>query len=211
MTKQKGFTLIELLIVIAIIAVLATLALVSLTAAQQRSRDTKRVADMKSMQTAMELFYSENASYPGLNSSNTNDTDNIANSWSDLSDIMRSYISALPVPPTNDASTGDVYMYAVENTALDSYILRGSLEDNEHIALDQDPNDTDFGGTTAWALLISDETATSYDHDGDAAASTAAITLTSGVYNSGGSAVTITCADNVANANYYCLLGTASE
>jgi len=61
---KKGFTLIELLVVIAIIGVLSTLAVVALNSARQKSRDAKRVADVKQMQTALELYYSDTNSYP---------------------------------------------------------------------------------------------------------------------------------------------------
>ncbi len=54
---QRGFTLIELLVVISIIGLLSTLAMVALNNARKSSRDAKRVADMKQLQTAMELYY----------------------------------------------------------------------------------------------------------------------------------------------------------
>ncbi len=62
--KREGFTLIELLVVIAIIGLLSTLAVVSLNSARARSRDTKRIADVKEVQTALELFYNDNQGYP---------------------------------------------------------------------------------------------------------------------------------------------------
>src|SRR5574344_649626 len=62
--KRKGFTLIELLVVIAIIGILATLAIVSLTTARSSSRDAKRIADLKQLQTALELYYNDYGSYP---------------------------------------------------------------------------------------------------------------------------------------------------
>ncbi len=62
--SDKGFTLIELLVVIAIIGLLSTLAIVALNIARGKSRDTKRVADMKQVQKALELFYADNLSYP---------------------------------------------------------------------------------------------------------------------------------------------------
>ena len=66
--NKKGFTLIELLVVIAIIGLLSTLAVVALTSARTKARDSKRVADMKQLQTAMELYYSDNAAYPDCTS-----------------------------------------------------------------------------------------------------------------------------------------------
>jgi len=53
--KRKGFTLIELLVVIAIIGLLSTLAVVSLNSARSKARDAKRLSDMKTMSTAIEL------------------------------------------------------------------------------------------------------------------------------------------------------------
>ncbi len=58
-SNKKGFTLIELLVVIAIIGLLATLAVVALGNARQKSRDAKRVSDIKQFQTALELRYVE--------------------------------------------------------------------------------------------------------------------------------------------------------
>lgn len=61
-----GFTLIELLVVIAIIGLLSTLAVVSLNNARQKSRDAKRVSDIKQIQTSLELYYADKNSYPGV-------------------------------------------------------------------------------------------------------------------------------------------------
>ncbi len=60
----SGFTLIELLVVIAIIGLLSTLAVVALNSARQRSRDAKRVSDIRQVQTALELGFSETTNYP---------------------------------------------------------------------------------------------------------------------------------------------------
>jgi len=61
---KRGFTLIELLVVIAIIGILATLAVVALQQARQNARDAERMADVKQLQTALELFFNENGRYP---------------------------------------------------------------------------------------------------------------------------------------------------
>jgi len=67
---QQGFTLIELLVVIAIIGLLSTLAVVALNSARQRSRDAKRVADIRQIQTALELGFSEVSKYPNSGGNN---------------------------------------------------------------------------------------------------------------------------------------------
>lgn len=60
----KGFTLVELLVVIAIIGLLSTVAVVALNSARAKSRDAKRVADVKQIQTALELYFNSNNRYP---------------------------------------------------------------------------------------------------------------------------------------------------
>ncbi|MBD3311418.1 MAG: prepilin-type N-terminal cleavage/methylation domain-containing protein [Candidatus Magasanikbacteria bacterium] len=62
--NKKGFTLIELLVVIAIIGLLSTLAVVALGSAREKARDSKRLSDLKQVQTALELFYTDQNSYP---------------------------------------------------------------------------------------------------------------------------------------------------
>ncbi len=66
--NQNGFTLIELLVVIAIIGLLSTLSIVALNSARARSRDARRVADVKQIQTALEMYYNEMNSYPATSS-----------------------------------------------------------------------------------------------------------------------------------------------
>lgn len=62
--KQKGFTLIELLVVISVIGLLASVVLVSLNNARVKARDTKRIADIKQLQTALEMYFDQTGNYP---------------------------------------------------------------------------------------------------------------------------------------------------
>lgn len=62
--NKKGFTLIELLVVISIIGLLSVLAVVALNTARSKSRDAKRVADIKQIQTALELYSGDRSGYP---------------------------------------------------------------------------------------------------------------------------------------------------
>lgn len=62
MQKQiKGFTLIELIITISILAILIAIVVVALNPAEQlqRSRDTKRVADLDAIKTALNLYLAQ--------------------------------------------------------------------------------------------------------------------------------------------------------
>ncbi|MFY9484131.1 MAG: prepilin-type N-terminal cleavage/methylation domain-containing protein [Patescibacteria group bacterium] len=62
--SQRAFTLIELLIVVAIIGILASSVVVNLSLARTRARDARRKADLKSVQTALEVYAEEKGNYP---------------------------------------------------------------------------------------------------------------------------------------------------
>ncbi len=62
--RKEGFTLIELLVVIAIIGILASTVMVSINSARIKSRDARRLTDMRQIQTALELYYNTYNRYP---------------------------------------------------------------------------------------------------------------------------------------------------
>lgn len=100
-TKKKAFTLIELLVVIAIIGILATLAVVSLQSARARARDSKRVADVKQMQTALELYFNDNNSYPS----------DISSGIGTGSDAYMAIKPTAPTPADGGCPTPPAYTY----------------------------------------------------------------------------------------------------
>lgn len=59
-----GFTLIELLVVISIIALFASVILASLNQAKAKARDAALLAEIKSFETALELYYDDHGYYP---------------------------------------------------------------------------------------------------------------------------------------------------
>ncbi len=65
--KKRAFTLFELLVSISIIGILIAVASMSYGSAQKKARDTRRIEDLKSIQKAMEMYYSNNNSYPTNN------------------------------------------------------------------------------------------------------------------------------------------------
>lgn len=103
--QHKGFTLIELLVVIAIIGVLASIVLVALNGARQKSRDTKRVADMRQVNQALEIFNQDYGGYP-----------------TSPNDLTPAYTGTVPVAPTppDGACTGseNTYTYTPSGTSL---------------------------------------------------------------------------------------------
>lgn len=62
--KNKAFTLVELLIVLSIMGVLLSVVLASTTLARAKSRDTKRISDMKEIQLGLAVYFDVNRVYP---------------------------------------------------------------------------------------------------------------------------------------------------
>ncbi|MBE2316611.1 type II secretion system protein [Solirubrobacter sp. CPCC 204708] len=63
MQDEKGFTLIELLVVILIIGVLAAIALPAFLNQREKAQDSTAKSDVRTAQTAMETWYTDNQSY----------------------------------------------------------------------------------------------------------------------------------------------------
>lgn len=69
---KKGFTLLEMLVVIGIIAILVSIGISSYSTAQKKARDAKRKSDLKSIQSALEQYYSIcGFQYPSPGTGNT--------------------------------------------------------------------------------------------------------------------------------------------
>ncbi len=69
MPRRTGFTLIELLVVIAIIGLLSSVILASLNTARSKANDAARISDVKSLETALEMYYNDHGTYPQTNGS----------------------------------------------------------------------------------------------------------------------------------------------
>ncbi|MEZ7820853.1 MAG: type II secretion system protein [Patescibacteria group bacterium] len=131
--NKKGFTIIELLIVIAIIGLLATISIVALNGARQKGRDAKRVGDIRQIQTALELYFNDQNSYPLVaastelgrgNAAKLCDTGFVATATA----CTRTYMG---IVPTNPTPGGSEYTYTSIGTGTStSYTLRFTLEDS---------------------------------------------------------------------------------
>jgi len=69
----SGFTLIELLVVISIIGMLSSVVLASLNSARAKARDASRIATLKQIQVAIEVYAQDHdGKYPGNTKDGTN-------------------------------------------------------------------------------------------------------------------------------------------
>lgn len=127
--NKKGFTLIELLVVIAIIGLLSTLAVVALSSARQKSRDAKRIADVKQLETALEMYFADNNAYPiattvitlgGTSSKSLCSGGFVATGCTTT--IYMGLVPSAPTPPT-----GNVYTY-VSDTNGSTFTITFTLE-----------------------------------------------------------------------------------
>lgn len=133
-----GFTLIELLVVISIISLLASIVLASLNSARVKARDTRRVADLGQIRTALEFFFDTNGFYPQSDCGwDCNGYRHSYNSgWDALAANLQPYISPLPKDPTNSSCppwSNGCFSYAYGNVGRTSqrvqYDLTAELED----------------------------------------------------------------------------------
>ncbi len=102
----RGFTLFELLVSISIIAILTALASVAFSGAQRKARDSRRMQDMKAVQTAAEQFYSQSTYvYP---------TSTAPASWVANGSAV---LNMFPIDPKNDATYSYLYNVDVGSTS----------------------------------------------------------------------------------------------
>ena len=148
---KKGFTLIELLVVIAIIGVLASIVLASLNSARRKSRDARRVTDIKQIQLALELYFDgEGNQYP-LASATCNST----TAYGLEALVTEGYIPQVPRDPT---ATVNCYSFAAPSTgSRTTYHLGATLEESSHQAL---TGDKDCNSTGAAPVCVSGVTYT---------------------------------------------------
>jgi prepilin-type N-terminal cleavage/methylation domain-containing protein len=150
---KKGFTLIELLVVIAILAVLMSVIVVTLNPAEmlKKTRDTKRIADLDALRTAINLYVTDQGSLPSFSANcyvytsgapaNGGCTPTVvpsqainANGWIpiDFTKISSGApLSSLPIDPKNSttsAVTTTYVYYFAGKTASSTFELDANME-----------------------------------------------------------------------------------
>lgn len=126
--NQKGFTLVEMILVTVIIGILASIVIgvINIPRLQARSRDSKRIGDLKMIQSSLELYFANNRRYPQQ-----------VGSWVLTNSTgFSNYISNIPSDPRKDAPSGvscftngiTNYGYYYRSQSDGKYILGGVME-----------------------------------------------------------------------------------
>lgn len=133
---RSGFTLIELLVVIAIIGVLASIVLASLNNARKKSRDARRITDVRQIQLALELYFDgQSSKYPPASTT----CDATANAYGLEALVTGGYIPQISRDPS--AAT-TCYKYATPAAPATTYHLGAKLEDSGNPAFNGDKDCT---------------------------------------------------------------------
>lgn len=130
----RGFTIVELLVVVAIIGLLSAVILASVNASRQKARDARRREDLKQLQAAIELYYSDNGHYPGPTTQGSNTSEPLdaiggfqypgPDAW--IPGLAPQYIAKLPRDPagTVNAPCWSHYRaYLYWSDGRDSYLV----------------------------------------------------------------------------------------
>jgi len=137
--KNTGFTLIELLVTMTVITILIGVSFGAIREVQVRGRDTRRIADLKSVQVGLELYINRCGRYPGdATCGSTNPSD-----WAQLTTALGAVMDTNKVP--KDPTSSRTYYYGVDKTAGQEglrYVIGAKLERESSVLQDDLDIDT---------------------------------------------------------------------
>lgn len=135
-TAKRGFTMIELLVVVSIIGLLTSVVLASVNNARIKARDSKRLSDLKQIDTAIRLYNDKYDYFPRCRR-----TVQINGTTDCLSSTLRGqgYFSRLPTDPLAPANHSP-YDYYVDLSTSKRYAIRVYLEGGSVAATGDHPN-----------------------------------------------------------------------
>ncbi len=153
-SAHKGFTLVELLVVISIIAILSVIGITVFSSVQKSARTSKRISDMKAIQTALELYYNDpvnNNQYPKTTQLAGGWLTECENPWGTgnlspeqvIPGLVPTYMQSFPHDPAMDkANHASCYLYRSDGNdykLLDHGIAEFSADDYAKMPAFYDP------------------------------------------------------------------------
>jgi type II secretory pathway pseudopilin PulG len=146
LNKKSAFTIIELLVVLSIIFLLSTVMMAAYGQVKIQTRDTKRFAEIQSLQKALEGYYAEVGSFPSLGSTGLDgwygscDSNGFAEFSSALQPLVQQeFIPQIPRDPmdpvassinTQTASGCQTYFYRTQTADYDAFGTCGGEDVN---------------------------------------------------------------------------------
>ncbi|MEI7792059.1 MAG: prepilin-type N-terminal cleavage/methylation domain-containing protein [Candidatus Berkelbacteria bacterium] len=114
MKSRKAFTLIELLVVIAVIGILSAVVAISTNGAKIKARDAQRKGDLLKIASALEIYRTDNKSYPSYSTTAKQTVLNLALTNS----LVPTYLPTMPTDPQNSSSVyyDQQYVYTSDST-----------------------------------------------------------------------------------------------
>ena len=142
LSTRQGFTLIELLVAIGIIGILASFLLANFVGVRQRARDGVRKSDLRQIQSALELYRSDQSSYPNSP---------LPGCGSPLAAGGTTYMRKISCDP----STGAIYAYD-SPSGNTTYSIFACLENGNDAQIDKDGSAkiNCSGSTTLWKYTL---------------------------------------------------------
>lgn len=122
MNKQnKGFTLIELLVVIMIVVVLTSVSLVGIQGARESARDGRRMSDLETIRSALEIYKADCGVYPATSQITAGAT--LIRNATECPSIPSTnvYLQSIPGDPTGGS-------YTYNRTSNTTYNICADLE-----------------------------------------------------------------------------------
>ena len=133
----RGFTLIELIVVIAIIGILSSLGIGSYLTVKVKARDALRKSDLAQLRTALELYRSDQGTYPPTP---------LPSCGSALSVATTTYIQKVPCDPKTKSS----YSYSTTGTTYQLVTCLETISDSQKDVANVAP----CSGTTNWSYTL---------------------------------------------------------
>jgi type II secretion system protein G len=123
--NSSGFTLVELLVVVAILGLLLSLVTISFQEMQSRSLDSRRMADIGSLQKALALYQVQHAQYPvepdGIDVTGTDELNVLL--------LNENFLSGQVKDPINGTKDGLSYVFHyLTNASGSNYLISFCLE-----------------------------------------------------------------------------------